>query len=140
MYLLCRQRLFFYPALLLLGRAVDSSCSWLRSVWDPSLQKFGATAKAHRPRALFPVLIYLIALLHVRTLTLTSFPLLHFLGASPHLCLSLSLSARLHIQLRHFKMFFSENKAVSSFENVPFAYAFAPSHFSVHQWLCERIS
>jgi len=26
-------------------------------------------------------------------------------------------------------MFFSENKAVSSFENVPFAYAFAPSQF-----------
>ena len=34
-------------------------------------------------------------------------------------------------------MFFSENKGVSSFENVPSPYTFAPSHFS---WLCERIS
>jgi hypothetical protein len=46
--------------------------------------------------------------------------------------LPITLSARLHIQLRHLKGFFLENKGVSTFENVPFVYSFAPSHFSVY--------
>jgi hypothetical protein len=46
--------------------------------------------------------------------------------------LPITLSARLHIQLCHLKGFFLENKGVSSFENVPFVYSFAPSHFSVY--------